>query len=128
MASAGGMAEYPEDFGQTAAVWGVPDGPFVTLPLLGPQTLRGALLLPLDIAADPLYHYEVTSVRDPLIALRLIDLRYRLLPTDTLLEKSRDPYLTLRESFLQNREYEIHDGDPPEDDEFFDEYYDDEDY
>jgi phospholipid-binding lipoprotein MlaA len=126
IATIGGMDEYPEDFGQTLAVWGVPDGPYVMVPILGPQTLRDAVMLPIDIAVDPLFHYEKGSLRQNLYILRLIDLRYRVLPADKLLEESKDPYLTLRESFLQNREYEIYDGEPPVDDDFFDEFMDDE--
>ncbi len=127
VATSGGMEEYREDFGQTAAVWGVPDGPYVMLPFLGPKTLRDALLLPLDITANLLYHYDVASVRDRLYVLRLVDLRYHLLVADKLLDDSKDPYVTLRESYLQNREYEIYDGDPPEDDDFFDEFLEEED-
>jgi len=122
IASMGGMEEYREDFGQTAAVWGIPNGPYVMIPILGPQTLRDAILLPVDIIVDPLYQYENSSVRDKLYVVRLIDLRYRLLTADTFLEDSKDPYVTMRESYLQNREYEIYDGDPPEDDDFFDEF------
>ncbi len=65
--------------------------------------------------------------------MRAIDTRYRLLPTDTLLEESNDPYVTLREAYLQNREYRVHDGEPPSDDEedfydgeMFDEFFEDE--
>ncbi|MEL7187882.1 MAG: VacJ family lipoprotein, partial [Pseudomonadota bacterium] len=129
VATAGGMEEYPEDFGQTFAVWGMPDGPYVMLPFMGPKTLRGVVAMPLDFLARPLYHYENTSVRDKLTVLSVIDLRYRLLATDKLIEDSKSPYVTLRESYLQNREYEIYDGYPPEDDEFFDEFLEeDEDY
>lgn len=126
VATAGGLEARPEDFGQTAAVWGVPDGPYVMLPLLGPKTLRDAVMTPLDMLSNPLYHYEVTSVRDKLVVLRLIDLRYRLLAIDKLLEGSKDKYITLRESYLQNREYEVYDGYPPEDDAFLDEFLEDE--
>ena len=126
VATAGGLEEYREDFGQTAAVWGIPNGPFVMLPMLGPQTLRDAILLPVDIVVDPLYQYDNTSVRDKLYILRLIDLRYRLLSTDKYLQDSKDPYVTTRESYLQNREYEVYDGDPPIDDEFFDEFFEEE--
>lgn len=125
VATAAGMDEYREDFGQTAAVWGVPDGPYVMLPLLGPQTLRDAILLPADIAFDPLYQYDNSSVRTKLYVLRIIELRHRLLATDKFLEDSKDPYVTLRESYLQNRQFEIYDGDPPEDDDFFDEFLED---
>lgn len=127
VAAAGGIESKTEDFDQTAAVWGVPDGPYVVLPFLGPQTLRGVFMLPLDMLSRPLYHYENTSVRDKLRVLQLIDLRARLLKAEQFLEDSKDPYITLRESYLQNLEFEIHDGAPPEDDEFFDEFLD-EDY
>jgi phospholipid-binding lipoprotein MlaA len=126
VAGASGIEEYPEDFGQTAAVWGMPDGPYVMLPLLGPKTLRDAIFTPLDILADPLFHYRNSSVRDPLYGLRLIDLRYRLFRAEKLLENSKDRYVTVRESYLQNREYEVFDGEPPEDDDFFDDFLDDE--
>jgi phospholipid-binding lipoprotein MlaA len=129
VAAMNGIESNPEDFGQTAAVWGVPAGPFVTIPFLGPQTLRDAVLLPLDVQLDPLYHYEVSSVRDRLYVLRLINLRANLLPLEDLLKDSADPYVTVRESFLQNREFAIYDGNPPsDDDEFFDEFLEDEDY
>ncbi len=126
VATASGIQEYQEDFGQTAAVWGVPDGPYVMLPLLGPRTLRDAILLPADIIIDPLFQYENTSIRDKLYVVRLIDLRYRLLSADKLLNDSKNPYITLRESYLQNREYEVFDGDPPEDDDFFEEFLEEE--
>lgn len=127
VATAGGIESYEEDFGQTAAVWGVPDGPYVMIPLLGPATLRDGLLFPLSVVSDPLYHYNNTSVRDKLVVLRVIETRARLLPLESTLEESKDPYLTLRESYLQNREFEIYDGEPPEDDEFFDEFLEEED-
>ena len=65
-----------------------------------------------------------SSIRDKLWALRLIDLRYRLLSADRFLEESEDPYITLRESYLQNRRYEIYDGNPPLDDDFYDDFDD----
>lgn len=126
IATAGGLEAHYEDIGQTVAVWGVPDGPYVMIPLVGPSTLRDALLFPLFIVSNPLYHYNNTSVRDKLYILRAIELRARLLPLEPMLEESKDPYITLRESYLQNRQYEIYDGEPPEDDEFFDEFLDEE--
>lgn len=127
IATAGGLEAHPEDFGQTAAVWGIPNGPYVMMPILGPSTLRDALLFPLSIVSDPLYYYDNTSVRDKLVVLRVIETRARLLPLESTLEESKDPYLTLRESYLQNREFEIYDGEPPEDDEFYDEFLEEDD-
>lgn len=126
VATAGGLEANREDFGQTAAVWGVPAGPYVMLPFLGPQTLRDAVLMPIDIISTPLYQYDNSSVRDKLYILRSIEIRERLFAAEKLLDDSKDKYITLRESYLQHREYMIYDGDPPEDDEFFDEFLEDE--
>jgi len=127
VATANGIEEHREDFGQTAAVWGIPDGPYVMLPFLGPRTLRDAIFTPLDVITNPLYIYDGSStVRTSLYVLQIIDARYLLLPADKYLEESKDPYVTLRESYLQNRQFQVYDGDPPEDDEFFDEFLEEE--
>jgi len=121
-----GLEQHDEDFGQTLAVWGTGSGPYVVIPFFGPSTLRDALVMPLDIIANPLYHYRNSSVRDKLYILRGIDLRTRLLNAERLLEDSADRYITLRESYLQNRRYIIYDGNPPVDEDFYDEFLDDE--
>ena len=123
-----GLERYDEDFGQTLAVWGVPDGPFVIVPFLGPATLRDAVAIPVNLYTDMLRQVDDSSIRDKLWALRVIDLRYRLLSADRFLEESEDPYITLRESYLQNRRYEIYDGSPPLDDELYDDFGDFDDF
>lgn len=130
IAAASGLEAHPEDFGQTAAVWGVPSGPYIMIPFIGPQTLRSAVLLPADIEFDLLHHVDESAVRDPLWVLRTIDLRHRVLSLEELMEDSKDPYISLRESYWQNREFQIYDGNPPieDDDEFYDEFLDEEDY
>ena len=57
-----GLVEHKEDFGQTLAKWGVPEGPFVVVPVLGPRNLRDAVTIPLNLFAHPLFHYENSSV------------------------------------------------------------------
>ena len=129
VATAEGIPEYDEDFGQTLAVWGLSEGPYLFIPILGPNTMLDAVSIPVDIYSDLLIHYDNSSVRDKVYGLRLIDLRMRLLTADTLLEDSKDPYLTLRESYLQNRRFQIYDGNPPSSDEeedLFDEFFEDE--
>ena len=60
---------------------------------------------------------------------RIINLRARLLTVEDLLVDSKDPYVTVRESYLQNRQFEVYDGDPPsDDDDLFDEFFEDEDF
>lgn len=120
-----GLEEHREDFGQTLAVWGVADGPFVMLPFFGPKTLRDAITTPLDLIAHPLSHYENTAVRDKLWGLEAVNVRTRLLSGETLIEDSADPYITIRNAYQQNRRYLIYDGNPPDDDdELFDEFLD----
>ena len=124
VASMSGMEQYNEDFGQTLAVWGVPDGPFVMVPFLGPYTLRDAAAIPANFYLDTLRQVDSSSIRDKLWALRFIDLRYRLLLAEGLLADSKDPYVTLRESYLQNRRFVIYDGNPPLEDDFYDDFDD----
>jgi phospholipid-binding lipoprotein MlaA len=129
VATAQGMPVYDEDFGQTLAVWGLPEGPFLFIPILGPKTLLDAVSIPLDLLSDPLIHYDNSSARDKIYIVRAIDLRARLLTAEVLLEDSKDPYVTLRESYLQNRRFQIFDGNPPsteEEDDLFDEFFEDE--
>lgn len=125
VASRVGLESHKEDFGQTLAVWGIPDGPYVMVPFAGPQTLRDVFAFPMDVLADPLWHYEHDTVRYSLYALRFIRLRASLLETDDLLDEAFDPYVRLREAYLQNRRFEVYDGNPPVDDDFYDDFYDD---
>lgn len=125
IASRMGFQRYEEDFGQTLAVWGVPSGPYVVVPFYGPQTLRDALALPIDFLADPLFYYEHDRYRYALFALRMIDLRARFLGVESFIEDSFDRYIAMRESYLQHRQFEVYDGDPPEDEDFYDDYLDD---
>lgn len=119
-----GMETYREDFGQTLAVWGIPDGPYVVVPILGPRTLRDATMIPLNFAADPTYWIEDDSARWSLYLVRAVDLRASLFSAEALIKDSFDPYLTIRESYLQNRRYLIYDGEPPEDEDFYDDFDD----
>ena len=126
-ATACGLERRDEDFGQTLAVWGVPDGPFVMIPFLGPASMRDALALPVDWVANVQFWIEDSSLRDKINGVRLLDRRYRLLAAERLLEGSADPYVTLRESYLQNRRFKIHDGDPPTDEDLYKDFEDFED-
>ena len=134
IAGASGMERYDENFGQTLSVWGVPDGPYIVLPFLGPTMASDAAAIPVDYYSDMWTYYDNTSVRDKVWFVRLIDLRYRLLGADSILEESQDPYVTVREAFRQNRTFRIFDGNPPTDEEeefydgeMFDEFFEDED-
>lgn len=116
-----GLTTDDEDFGQTLAVWGVSQGPYVVMPLLGPSTLRDAPGVYVDLNSpanmiNKTHGLGALSVN----AIHVIDNHVELLPIIELLEKSDDPYTTMRSAYLQKRNFDIHDGDPPvaEDDEF----------
>ena len=112
VASRAGWEELPEDFGQTLAVWGAPSGPYFVVPFLGPFTLRDGVAA-IDGLGNAIYWIDERSVRDKVIILYFIDLRMRFLDVDKTLEEALDPYVFLRESYLQHRTYEIYDGNPP---------------
>lgn len=125
VATSAGLEENDEDFGQTLAVWGVPSGPYVSVPFFGPSSVRDAPALIVDFVLDGRNYIGGTqAVSNALLAVDVLDLRTRLLSAETLLEDAYDPYLTIREAWLQRREFQIYDGDPPLDDEFEDEFLD----
>ncbi len=103
-----------EDFGQTLAVWGVGGGPFLMLPVLGPSNFRDGVGKLADAQIDPLIQYKERNVRDKLIILKIIERRAALLPLDKAIKEAADPYIFVREAYLQNRRYNIFDGNPPE--------------
>lgn len=113
VASEMGYEKHNEDLGQTLAVWGVKDGGYVFLPILGPRTVRDATAWVGDTLADPL----LQRVRDregrmTLFSVKLIDVRASLLPADAVLEQATDdPYAYIRDAYLQRRAYLISDGD-----------------
>ena len=125
VASANGIEAYEEDWGQTFAVWGVPDGPYVVLPIIGGFTTRDAVAFPFNLVSDPWYWHGNSGTRDKVYLLRTINLRHRLLPADDLIKDSKDRYISVREAYLQNRRFKIYDGEPPEDDDFYDEFEED---
>lgn len=118
-----GLRRQEEDFGQTLATWGVPAGPYIVLPLLGPSTIRDVFSLGVDSTTNPMFYVEKQGAKDKLLALRIIDLRDSLLPLDDTLQRARDPYVFLRSAYRQNREFQIWDGNPPLDEDLYDEEY-----
>jgi len=110
-----GIDRHSEDFGQTLGRWGVPAGPYLILPLLGPSTLRDTAALPLDLRGDLLSGVSDIPVRNSMYALRLIDIRANLLRVGQLLEDAAlDRYTFTRDAFLQRRRNDVHDGNLPD--------------
>jgi len=115
IASSLGFPAHQEDYGQTLAVWGIPSGPYIVLPLLGPSTARDALgKVPEFYIADPLWDPDDTAVTVTRFGLRAVDIRSRLLDLDRIVQMQVDPYLFFREMYLQNRQRAIMDGAMPD--------------
>jgi phospholipid-binding lipoprotein MlaA len=125
-ATLSGLDRNDEDFGQTLGSWGVPAGPYLMLPVLGPYTLRDGLGNLADDFFEPRHYLEDDSTRWALWLGDRFDRRVGLLEADALLERSGDPYAFVRSAYLQRREYLVRDGNvpeepPPEDPELEDE-------
>jgi len=104
-----GVTAEREDFGQTLGVWGVGEGPYLVLPLLGPSTVRDTGGLPLDMVTYPVYYVENDKVRYGLTALRIVDVRAGLLDQEELIQGDR--YTFIRDAYLQRRRFEVSDGE-----------------
>ena len=114
VASNMGLERHDEDFGQTLGVWGIPSGPYLMIPMLGPSSTRDLLSRPISSFLGGTFHMDDNNVRISLTALDAIETRERLLDVESLL--SGDKYDFVRDSYSQSREYEIKDGIGIEDD------------
>lgn len=115
-----GLEKTDEDFGQTMAVWGMPSGPYVVLPILGPSTMRDSAGTYADITENINLDKELNTTEETTLLLtRAVDTRVKLLSATDLLKNSDDAYIATRSSYLQKRQFDIFDGKPPiEDDDF----------
>ena len=109
-----GLEKHNEDFGQTLGWWGIGDGPYLVLPLLGPSNLRDALARSVDYRADPITYVRSMRLRNSLWGVRALNQRADLLDTSKILETAAlDPYEFLRDAYLQRRRSLVYDGAPP---------------
>lgn len=124
-----GLEPHEEDLGQTLGRWGFEQGPYLMVPLFGPFTARDGIGRLLELPLEPLTHYDHdNAVRNALIMMYFIDKRARLLSVDDALADAIDPYIFLRDAYLQRRRYLLYDGDPPPIDEEFGDEFSEEDF
>ncbi len=121
-----GLEEHDEDFGQTLAVWGVGEGPFVMLPFFGPKTLLGSATLYPDSAVTMLNTIDNESTKYALSGLSFVSLRAGLLDIEKL--AAGDRYTFLRDTYLQRRAFLVSDGKLSDEELFEDDDFDDEDF
>lgn len=122
VASRAELPKHYEDFGQTLGFWGVGEGPYVVLPLLGPSTVRDTVGLVGDSFVDPLsWGTDSETAQWSLRGLNLINRRTGLLRVERAFAGAEiDPYEFRRSAYLQQRRSLVYDGEPPKPDLDFD--------
>ena len=108
-----------EDFGQTLAVWGVDEGPYLVVPLIGPSNLRDGVGFLVETLADPIgivmTEFDLQAFNYARLGFTIIDVRSRTVDaTDELEASSVDYYAAIRSIYNRTREAEILDGEVPD--------------
>lgn len=114
VASEIGLEKHDEDFGQTFGRWGLADGAYLVLPILGSSNVRDSFGLIFDVSLDPVLHHEPIRVRNAMTLLRATSKRADLLDASRILEEAAlDKYVFQRDAYLQRRRSLVYDGNPP---------------
>jgi len=118
VATKAGMPDFDEDFGQTLAVWGWKNSRYLMVPFIGPATIR-------DLGGEGLGSFGIATYLNPTaymirehnnyvpFIIDVISLRASFLSYDKDIQDASDPYAFVRDAYLQNREFEIYNGEPP---------------
>jgi len=113
------LPKHKEDFGQTLGFWGVPSGNYLVLPFFGPSSPRDTLGLIGDALFNPLTYVSIfggAAINAATAGAKLVDVtdqRDHLMTTEKIIDEgSVDRYDFIKNSYQQNREYYIHDGEP----------------
>src|SRR5690606_14940539 len=108
VASRMGVEPYRTDFGHTLAIWGLPSGPYLVVPALGPRTVRSGTGSIFDGFTSVERTSDDVALRNSLRGLEVIDTRARLLQSEGLM--SGDRYIFIRDAYLQRRRALVNDG------------------
>lgn len=122
-----GIEAREEDFGQTLGVWGAENRPYLVLPLLGPSSGRDVTRYPVGYYTNVLTYVVLdTATMGAFTALNIVNTRAQMDRAARLRDESAiDPYLFTRSAYLQYREQQVHDGNPPEDEDPYGDFFDD---
>jgi phospholipid-binding lipoprotein MlaA len=114
IASEMGLHKHDEDFGQTLGYWGISDGPYFVMPLLGPSTFRDTAGWAVDsFLIDPVWFNQDDDVRWVGLTARLISRRSELLDAKRAIDiAALDPYEFSRDFYLEHRQAQVRDGKP----------------
>lgn len=115
-----GYPKHYEDIGQTLGYWGVESGPYLVVPVWGPSSVRDFAGDVAGTYADPRSYVGGSESATRTLyysteTVRLLDKRADIIGVDDMLDTaSLDPYIYMRDAYLQRRQYLVHDGNPPQ--------------
>jgi phospholipid-binding lipoprotein MlaA len=111
-----GIDKGNEDFGQTLGYWGLPQGPYLFIPVFGPTTVRDGTGTVIRAYVHPIHFVDDVATRNLLLALLFVDTRAQALNAENLVgQAALDRYTFIRGAYLQRREYLVRDGKPAPD-------------
>jgi phospholipid-binding lipoprotein MlaA len=117
------LPKHHEDFGQTLGFWGVPAGPYLVLPFIGPSSPRDTVGLIGDALLNPLTYVSIfggvagSAATSGARVLDVTDTRAGLMSTEKVVnEGAVNRYDFIKNAYQQHREYLVHDGNPPSND------------
>ncbi|UEX78299.1 MlaA family lipoprotein [Spiribacter halobius] len=121
-----GIAAREEDFGQTLGVWGVENRPYLVVPLFGPSSGRDVTRYPVGYYTNVLTYVALDTVTmGAFTAVNVINTRAQLDRAARLRDESAiDPYAFTRSAYLQYREQQVYDGNPPQDEDPYGDFFD----
>ncbi len=115
-----GLFVQPTDFGETLGAWGLPEGAYIELPVLGPSTVRDTVGIVVDLAIDPMNYVITREQAYYMLALKGVNLIGKRNTYDDLISlllyESADSYAAQRLSYMQNKRYVVSGGETEIDD------------
>jgi phospholipid-binding lipoprotein MlaA len=113
IASEAGIPKADEDFGQTFGVWGIPQGPYLFVPLFGPSTFRDGTGFLIRAFSTPTGYIPDVPLRNVVWGAAWVNENALVVGTSKVVEQAAlDRYTFVRRSYLQRREYLVRDGKP----------------
>lgn len=109
----GRLEKHNEDFGQTLGYWGVGSGPYLTLPLFGPSSVRDGIGLAGDGLTGVVTNIPDVTTRNSLFITDKVGERAALIEHEATLDDVADRYAFIRDFYLARRQNLVYDGDPP---------------
>jgi phospholipid-binding lipoprotein MlaA len=108
------LEKHNEDFGQTLGYWGVPSGPYLVLPILGPSSIRDGTGRYADSYASVISNTQDVPARNSAWAAEGLNTRVGLLEEEKVMDEAIiDRYSFIRDAYLMHRQSLVYDGNPP---------------